>query len=83
MDTIYASCQVTGPGGVKLVFRERADHHMFGTDSMRLLQLINNLVNNAIKNTKEGSITMGYTIQPDNQLRFYVRDTGIGIDMTN
>lgn len=57
-----------------------ADHHMFGTDSMRLLQLINNLVNNAIKNTKEGSITMGYTIQPDNQLRFYVRDTGIGID---
>ena len=80
MDTIYASAKLRVPGGVKLVLEKEADHHMFGTDSMRLLQLINNLVNNAIKNTKEGSITMGYTIQPDNQLRFYVRDTGIGID---
>lgn len=80
MDTIYASAKLRVPGGVKLVLEKGADHHMFGTDSMRLLLLINNLVNNAIKNTKEGSITMGYTIQPDNQLRFYVRDTGIGID---
>ncbi len=80
MDTIYASAKLRVPGGVKLFLEKGADHHMFGTDSMRLLQLINNLVNNAIKNTKEGSITMGYTIQPDNQLRFYVRDTGIGID---
>ena len=80
MDTIYASAKLRVPGGVKLVLEKEADHHMFGTDSMRLLQLINNLVNNAIKNTKEGSITMGYTIQPDNQLRFYVRDTGIGIE---
>ena len=80
MDTIYASAKLRVPGGVKLILEKGADHHMFGTDSMRLLQLINNLVNNAIKNTKEGSITMGYTIQPDNQLRFYVRDTGIGID---
>lgn len=80
MDTIYASAKLRVPGGVKLVLEKEADHHMFGTDSMRLLQLINNLVNNAIKNTKEGSITMGYAIQPDDQLRFYVRDTGIGID---
>lgn len=80
MDTIYASAKLRVPGGVKLILEKGADHHMFGTDSMRLLLLINNLVNNAIKNTKEGSITMGYTIQPDNQLRFYVRDTGIGID---
>lgn len=80
MDTIYASAKLRVPGGVKLILEKGADHHMFGTDSMRLLQLINNWVNNAIKNTKEGSITMGYTIQPDNQLRFYVRDTGIGID---
>ena len=74
------SAKLRVPGGVKLVLEKEADHHMFGTDSMHLLQLINNLVNNAIKNTKEGSITMGYTIQPDDQLRFYVRDTGIGID---
>ncbi len=80
MDTIYVSAKLQVPKGVKLVLEKGADHHMFGTDSMRLLQLINNFVNNAIKNTKEGNITMGYTIQPNNPLRFYVRDTGIGID---
>ena len=49
MDTIYASAKVTGSGRSQVDFGEGADHHMFGTDSMRLLQLINNLVNNAIK----------------------------------
>ncbi|MDD2953318.1 MAG: ATP-binding protein [Parabacteroides sp.] len=80
MDTIYASAKLRVTGGIELILEKGADYCMFGTDSMRLLQLINNLVNNAIKNTKEGSITMGYTIQPDSQLRFYVRDTGTGIE---
>ena len=37
MDTIYASAKLRVPGGVKLVLEKEADHHMFGTDSMRLL----------------------------------------------
>lgn len=80
MDTIYASAKLRVPEGVELVLEKEVDHHVFGTDSMRLLQLINNLVNNAIKNTKQGRITMGYACLPDNKLRFYVKDTGIGID---
>ena len=41
--------------------------------------MINNLANNAIKNTKQGSITLGYTCLPDKCLEFYVKDTGTGI----
>ena len=54
------------------------DSCTFGTDYIRLLQLVNNLVNNAIKNTKKGSITMGYKALEDGRLNFYVKDTGQG-----
>ena len=53
MDTIYASAKLRVPGGVKLILEKGADHHMFGTDSMRLLQLINNLVNTLSRTRKK------------------------------
>lgn len=77
--TIYASAKLRVPAGVKLLLEKGADSCIFGTDNIRLLQLITNLINNAIKNTKSGSITLGYTCLPDDQLRFYVKDTGVGI----
>ena len=67
------------PEGVQLFLEKGSCTCRFGTDSIRLLQLINNLANNAIKNTKQGSITLGYTCLPDKHLKFYVKDTGIGI----
>lgn len=79
MDTLYASAKLRIPENVELILEKGAESYLFGTDSNRLLQLVNNLLNNAIKNTKEGSITMGYTCLPDGQLRFYVKDTGVGI----
>ncbi|WP_293668998.1 ATP-binding protein [uncultured Parabacteroides sp.] len=79
MDTTYASIKLRMPEGVQLFLEKGSDACTFGTDSIRLLQLINNLVNNAIKNTREGSITMGYSCLPDHRLKFYVKDTGIGI----
>lgn len=77
--TIYVSAKLRVPADVNLVLEKGADSCIFGTDNIRLLQLITNLINNAIKNTKSGSITMGYTCLPDDQLRFYVKDTGVGI----
>lgn len=79
MDTTYLSTKPRMPEGVELILEKGLDECMFGTDHVRLLQLINNLVNNAIKNTVKGSITMGYKPLGDGRLNFYVRDTGKGI----
>jgi PAS domain S-box-containing protein len=48
------------------------------TDRTKLIQIISNLINNAYKFTREGSITFGYEIK-DGFVEFFVRDTGIGI----
>ena len=48
-------------------------------DHNRLVQVVTNLVTNAIKYTDSGSITMGYA-QKGKMLEFYVKDTGSGID---
>lgn len=47
-------------------------------DRNRMVQVLTNLVTNAIKYTDSGSITMGYK-QKGNVLEFYVKDTGSGI----
>ena len=52
------------------------------TDKSRIRQVICNLLNNAIKFTKEGEIRFGYTIH-ENFLEFYVTDSGIGIKPEN
>ncbi|MBN1116036.1 MAG: PAS domain-containing protein [Bacteroidales bacterium] len=49
------------------------------TDEVRLNQIISNLVTNAIKFTHEGKIDFGYSLEKEDTLHFYVRDTGIGI----
>ncbi len=48
-------------------------------DEVKLLQVLNNLLNNAIKFTSQGSIEFGYNLLNEETIRFYVRDTGIGI----
>jgi PAS domain S-box-containing protein len=47
-------------------------------DDARLRQVIINLLNNAIKFTDRGEITLGYTANNTN-VTFFVKDTGIGI----
>lgn len=48
------------------------------TDKEKLLAILINLIKNAIKYTKKGSIEIGVT-KKDNTLNFSVKDTGIGI----
>ncbi|MBN1119080.1 MAG: PAS domain S-box protein [Bacteroidales bacterium] len=52
---------------------------MMYTDKQRLMQVLNNLVDNAIKFTLEGSINIGVKQLPNNKVQFSVTDTGIGI----
>lgn len=47
-------------------------------DSTKLIQVISNLLNNAIKFTHNGQVTFGYTLKGQ-FIEFYVSDTGIGI----
>lgn len=49
------------------------------TDEVRVRQIIINLVNNAIKFTKDGYVKYGYEKNDDNTILFFVEDTGIGI----
>ena len=49
------------------------------TDRNRLVQVMMNLMNNAVKFTGEGSIEFGFDVREDGFLHFYVTDTGCGI----
>jgi len=52
-------------------------------DAHRLLQVLTNLISNAVKFTSEGTVTIGASVQEDRgaavRVRFTVSDTGIGI----
>lgn len=47
-------------------------------DKLRIQQVIDNLFSNAVKYTKEGTITIGLQDE-DRFVRFFIRDTGVGI----
>jgi PAS domain S-box-containing protein len=50
-------------------------------DTIRISQIMKNLINNAIKFTDRGSVSIGAKSYPEeNRIVFHVRDTGIGID---
>lgn len=51
---------------------------LLATDEYRFIQICNNLLSNAYKNTEKGTIKIGYEVQ-DNTAQFYVKDTGCGI----
>lgn len=66
--------------GIKLSFSTVLPDNksIITADAGRLKQILTNLIGNAIKFTKDGSVTFGYRIN-DKQLEFFVEDTGIGI----
>jgi PAS domain S-box-containing protein len=48
------------------------------TDKTKLIQILSNLISNALKFTKNGKIIFGYKLK-ENLIEFFVSDTGIGI----
>lgn len=52
---------------------------MINTDVSKLTEIVNNLMQNAVKFTQKGCITLGYDLQEGDHLRIWVKDTGKGI----
>lgn len=52
---------------------------MIVSDPNRIEQVVSNIIDNAFKFTVHGEIEYGYTVQPNNTIKFFVRDTGPGI----
>ena len=65
--------------GVELILEEPLPECYLYTDKNRFTQVISNFINNALKFTQQGCITLGYEQVSHQKIKFYVRDTGMGI----
>ena len=79
LQNILRAQQINVPQEVELLLDLPAADTIITTDPLRLKQVINNLINNAIKFTSKGAITLG-SRQNNDQVSIFVKDTGTGID---
>jgi signal transduction histidine kinase/CheY-like chemotaxis protein len=87
LDDIYYSFfhRIRGdaPGQKKVAFNlkkgVKSMHFTIVADDFRLRQIFNNLISNAIKFTREGHITFGYSVRNNRYIEFFVSDSGVGI----
>ncbi|MCF8302218.1 MAG: response regulator [Bacteroidales bacterium] len=64
---------------INLRIPEKSSLRYLYTDYYWLKQIITNLLENAVKFTPKGSIDLGYHVAGNEFIKFYVKDTGIGI----
>ena len=79
MEVIRAARLRLKDDSVVVEFVECLPECVICSDVNRLMQVMNNLITNAIKFTTKGSIRVGYRLREDESLYFYVSDTGCGI----
>ncbi len=63
---------------IKTIPEEFPQNYMM-TNDVRLKQIFTNLITNAIKFTKKGTIEFGYELQNNKTILFFVKDTGMGV----
>ncbi|OFX26756.1 MAG: hypothetical protein A2033_08875 [Bacteroidetes bacterium GWA2_31_9] len=66
---------------INIILNKELENLSLYSDSNRLRQIFSNLLGNALKFTKSGSIEFGYLLQSKKNILFYVKDTGIGIPL--
>lgn len=64
---------------VDLVFEAPPQLPMLYTDDQKLAQILRNYISNALKFTPEGQVVVSAAMTGGSEIRFTVRDTGIGI----
>ena len=79
---IWAKEQVSKSGQNIQLFKKHSDAiaDEVYIDPLRLQQILNNLLCNAIKFTNKGTIEFGVVLKDETMLEFYVKDSGIGIN---
>ena len=82
---IMKSAQVNASSkkvNIRLIFDENIPKYLVG-DPLRLSQILNNLVSNAVKFTNEGEVIIELVLNQKNSknvtIEFSIKDTGIGI----
>lgn len=78
INEIVTSFRIKMPDNVALIAPKDSPECQIYSDRMRLTQVIPNFLNNAIKYTSEGCITLAYEIIGD-EIKFSVTDTGDGM----
>ena len=78
INEIVTSFRIKMPDNVALIAPQDSPECLIYSDRMRLTQVISNFLNNAIKYTSEGCITLAYEIIGD-EIKFSVTDTGDGM----
>jgi signal transduction histidine kinase len=64
---------------IQLLFRQYDEDLVFTSDLEKISQIFRKLLDNAFKFTQKGSVEVGYQVPDEKTIRFYVKDTGIGI----
>jgi len=82
MEEIYITHSVIVPKNLTFNFVKGADDDYIMVNRSSLMQVLSNLMNNAVKFTKEGSITLGWETQKG-KIVIFVEDTGCGIAKEN
>ncbi len=80
-DTFNEIKKDEGKENIDIIYKPDEKHKdlVLNTDSLRFKQVIQNLIENSLKYTKEGYIEFGYNVINNETVQFFVKDTGIGI----
>ena len=72
--------QIHNPDKLKIVFLEPKKPIYVKADKVRIYQVIANLLNNAIKFTEEGTISVLADVKANDEAIITIKDTGTGVD---
>ena len=70
---------IAGGTAVDLVFEEPHGIPKLYTDDKKLAQILRNFIANALKFTLEGEVRVTASVESESEVRFSVKDTGLGI----